>query len=217
MANVTIVRHAQASFGTDDYDKLSPLGHQQSEWLGAYFQAHGWSFDRVVRGDLRRHRETLAGIERVIGAHETVVDQRFDEFHYDPLQAEYMEATGSDAPANRPEFLAMMPDIFDRWSNGDLKGSGESYHAFADRVRSGLKDHTEPGENLLIVTSGGVIGNVLQYVLDLSVRSTADLMLNIHNASIHRFTLENGTLRLSQFNGSPHLDPVDRAHARTYV
>ena len=57
-----MVRHAQASFGTDDYDRLSELGHRQSRWLGEYLAERQLTFDRVVTGTLRRHRETLEGI-----------------------------------------------------------------------------------------------------------------------------------------------------------
>jgi phosphohistidine phosphatase SixA len=62
VAELFLVRHAQASFGTDDYDRLSDLGHQQSRWLGDYFAQRGLVFDRVVTGTLRRHRETLSGL-----------------------------------------------------------------------------------------------------------------------------------------------------------
>ena len=34
MSELILVRHAQASFGEDDYDRLSVLGHQQARWLG---------------------------------------------------------------------------------------------------------------------------------------------------------------------------------------
>jgi phosphohistidine phosphatase SixA len=50
MALVFLVRHAQASFGTHDYDRLSELGRQQSRWLGEYFAERGVRFARVVAG-----------------------------------------------------------------------------------------------------------------------------------------------------------------------
>ncbi|PCI45804.1 MAG: histidine phosphatase family protein, partial [Alphaproteobacteria bacterium] len=37
MAEIYLVRHGQASFNTDDYDRLSDRGRQQSEYLGQYF------------------------------------------------------------------------------------------------------------------------------------------------------------------------------------
>ena len=35
MAELLVIRHGQASFGQDDYDVLSDLGHQQSRAVGA--------------------------------------------------------------------------------------------------------------------------------------------------------------------------------------
>ena len=66
MDRIVLVRHAQASFGAEDYDKLSPLGHQQSDWLAQYFRDHELRFDRVFRGSLRRHRETTQAVEDAI-------------------------------------------------------------------------------------------------------------------------------------------------------
>jgi len=37
MSEIFLVRHAQASFGTDNYDELSDIGWQQSRLLGEYF------------------------------------------------------------------------------------------------------------------------------------------------------------------------------------
>ena len=62
MAELLLVRHAQASFHAADYDCLSPLGEQQSRWLGEHFAARGITFDAVVTGTLRRHQQTLEGI-----------------------------------------------------------------------------------------------------------------------------------------------------------
>ena len=50
MTKLVLVRQGQASFGEEDYDKLSTLGHQQSEWLGFFLRAKGYRFDRIVQG-----------------------------------------------------------------------------------------------------------------------------------------------------------------------
>ena len=134
-----------------------------------------------------------------------------------PLEEQYLRETGTDAPSSRENFIAMFPDLFERWENGDLTGSGESYASFCERVYGALDEVVAADRSVLIVTSGGVIGTVMRRVLRLDARAAADLTLNIHNASVHRLTLEGGVLRMSLFNASPHLDPQDRAHARTYI
>ena len=217
MSELIFVRHGQASFGADDYDKLSDLGHAQSRWLGAYFDAHDIRFDRVVRGGLRRHRETAEGIGSATALPSVAIDARLDELHYDPLHEEYLQATGSDAPGSRDDFLTMMPELLSAWEAGRLQGSGEAYSGFTSRVTAAVEDLLGEGGRTLVVTSGGVIGTTIGRVLGLDARRMADVMLNIHNASLHRFEFEAGRLRLSQYNASPHLDPVERGHARTYI
>ena len=62
MGTLYLVRHGQASFGADDYDVLSPRGHEQAVRLGEYWRGRGMAFDAVMTGTLRRHTETLLGI-----------------------------------------------------------------------------------------------------------------------------------------------------------
>ncbi len=62
MGTLYLVRHGQASFGADDYDNLSELGHRQSLRLGEYWRDKGLKFDAVLVGTLKRHAQTLAGI-----------------------------------------------------------------------------------------------------------------------------------------------------------
>ena len=73
MAELVLVRHGQASFGADDYDKLSELGWRQSRWLGEHFARRGAAFDLVVRGSLRRHAETWVGMAEGLGVAADVV------------------------------------------------------------------------------------------------------------------------------------------------
>ena len=47
MGVIYLVRHAQASFGTADYDRLTPIGFTQAELLGAYFARRKIRFDAV--------------------------------------------------------------------------------------------------------------------------------------------------------------------------
>ena len=62
MQKITLVRHGQASYGTDNYDQLSPLGHEQAQILGRYFHQIGTQFDAVYTGNMVRHHETAQQI-----------------------------------------------------------------------------------------------------------------------------------------------------------
>ena len=58
-----MIRHGQASFGADDYDALSDAGHEQARVLGRSLAARGIRPGLVLRGTLRRHAETAAGLD----------------------------------------------------------------------------------------------------------------------------------------------------------
>src|SRR5262249_60411710 len=58
MSVLVLVRHGQASFLESDYDKLSPLGEQQSRILGSFWAEHHIGFDEVLTGPRIRQIRT---------------------------------------------------------------------------------------------------------------------------------------------------------------
>ncbi|MEK7919640.1 phosphoglycerate mutase family protein, partial [Burkholderia contaminans] len=83
MAELFLVRHGQASFGTDDYDRLSAAGKQQGVWLGEYFAQQALTFDRVICGTLNRHAQTVDAILRGMGREGAPVDRHPGLNEYD--------------------------------------------------------------------------------------------------------------------------------------
>ena len=61
MSELILIRHAQASFGEENYDKLSNLGHKQARLLGGFFKDLKINPDKVVIGTQVRHLQTLEG------------------------------------------------------------------------------------------------------------------------------------------------------------
>ena len=59
MSELILIRHAQASFGHENYDNLSALGHDQAALLGSLFERLKITPDRVVIGTQKRHLQTL--------------------------------------------------------------------------------------------------------------------------------------------------------------
>jgi broad specificity phosphatase PhoE len=59
MARLYLVRHAQASFGMENYDQLSQLGYKQSAYIPKHFEdtAHH-EIMAFYRGDMLRHQQT---------------------------------------------------------------------------------------------------------------------------------------------------------------
>ena len=105
----------------------------------------------------------------------------------------------------------------ERWSSGELSGTEESFASFSTRVSEVIDEVCAAKGRVLLVTSGGVIGMAITYALGLRHDGMSKIMLQIMNSSIHRLEHVHGSLMLGSFNATPHLDPPDRAHARTYV
>ena len=66
MSVLYLVRHGQATVEGDDYDQLSAIGAEQSNALGNFWIGRGLSFDRVLVGPRRRHRQTMTRSRRSI-------------------------------------------------------------------------------------------------------------------------------------------------------
>ena len=58
MALLTLVRHGQAAYLQQNYDKLSSLGERQARSAGKYWVRVGAVFDQVYYGPACRHLET---------------------------------------------------------------------------------------------------------------------------------------------------------------
>src|SRR5690606_2569297 len=79
-----LIRHGQASFGTDHYDRLSDLGRRQAEVLGHYLRDHGIHLDAAYSGSLQRQQDTAQlALASQPGAPALQVDPRFNEVNND--------------------------------------------------------------------------------------------------------------------------------------
>jgi len=217
MGEVYFVRHGQASYGAADYDKLSPLGHQQAEWLGSHLAATVDGFDRIVSGSLRRHRETLSGILKSVEHGSTEEDARLNEMSYFAMEQAYIRETGDQAPENRDEIAEFFRRVLAAWESGAIDGAPEPYEQFRTRILAALTEYASHGERVLVVSSGGPIGIALAHVLGLDLHAMTDIILHTLNASYSRFLVHNQGLRLIQFNVISHLEQTDRQHAQTYL
>ncbi|MXQ09510.1 histidine phosphatase family protein [Alphaproteobacteria bacterium GH1-50] len=212
MGEIILVRHGQAnSHATNeaDYDRLSPLGHRQAACLGDWMREHGYAFDHVLSGTLRRHRETVAGM-----GFDAEEDARLNELDYYKLSDDLHRVKGEPHPTG-DTFGDHMPKVFAAWAAAEIEGA-EPYAAFEARIGEMLTEAAVPGRRLLAVTSGGVIGMVLRHVLGLDLLRMSQVMLPIWNTSIHRLHVRGDEPMLAGYNGIPHLERPDLADYRTY-
>ena len=67
MGDLYLIRHAQASFGKPDYDRLSELGFRQARLLADFFEQTGRTFDALYCGEMKRHQDTAAALSQKPG------------------------------------------------------------------------------------------------------------------------------------------------------
>ena len=212
MGTLYLVRNGQASFGADDYDRLSELGHRQSARLGEYFAERGIHFDGLIAGTLRRHKETLAGILQGMnrggehlswdGLDEYDSDAVIATVHPDKLQK-------PTSPEMVRHHFRLLRDGLAQWMAGATQPAGmPSYREFVAGV-AGALDHVRAnhyGQNVLVVTSGGPISTAVGHVLGTPAQTTIDLNMRIRNTAITEFAFTPKRHMLVSFNAIPHLD-----------
>ncbi|MFT4263418.1 MAG: histidine phosphatase family protein [Nocardioides sp.] len=224
MSVLLLVRHGQASFGAEDYDALSEKGHEQAERLGRSLAERGIAPDLVLRGDLRRHRETAEGVLAGLGLPDASVpvevDAGWDEFDFDhvldvhlPRDERLRLLAGTPATEHRAVFQTLFEKATARWLGG---ASDEDYHetyaAFAARCR-GATDRTatrarEAGaRTVLVVSSGGPIAMVASQVLTGGPGAWPALNRVTVNAAVTKVLAGRSGLTLSTFNEHAHLGP----------
>jgi broad specificity phosphatase PhoE len=216
MSHITLIRHGQANTQARDeagYDRLSPLGHRQAEWLGAHLRASAAHHPRVYCGTLRRHHETA----RSMGLADPTCDPRLNELEYFRLAQLLEDQQGIAVPREREGFIAHLPMVFTAWQNGDIKGASETFDAFEARVSQALAEIADGPGPALVVTSGGLIAMAMRQMLGLDIPAMARMALAIMNTSMHRLYPIGDRLSPVLFNAVPHLEHPDRHFAQTHL
>jgi len=220
MPTLLLIRHAQASFGAADYDKLSELGHAQSRALGQALKALGLVPDAVCLGAQRRHAETWEGINQALGhTAPPRILPGFNEFDFGGLlEARY---AGRPRPDNlhtdrRAHFKALRETVLE-WQRGEITDPPESYAAFTARVRAARAEAMREGhETVLVVSSGGAIGQTVGEIMGAPADAMIRLQLQIKNCAMSRLIITPRAAHLSSFNETPHITAANEARLLTY-
>ena len=230
MSTLYLVRHGQASFGTDNYDQLSNVGREQVVLLGQFFAEAGEKIDRIYSGSLQRQRETAEIIAQAIGSQESiVVDGAFDEYDSDVIlrrfaasltPAELADAGWPALKTDRRRFQFFLERAARAWVEARIEAEDMlPWHGFHRRIKSALEQIMASegrSKTLILSTSGGVIGTVVAHVLGLSNHMGVELNWAVHNASITRLIYNADKVSLSMFNALPHLEREGRRQLITY-
>jgi broad specificity phosphatase PhoE len=194
MSMIYTIRHAQASFGKEDYDQLSPLGTKQARILAQHLLDIGFHPDAVYAGSMARQTGTA---EEVLSAYraarksvpELELLSGFNEYNTASIVTALFPGMVKEDPSlnddlprmyvSKDAFKRVFEGAMLRWVTGAFDTPEfESWEALKARVAESLhlimKRHGR-GKTILVFTSGGTIAASLSYVL--GVNSIAHLEL----------------------------------------
>ena len=232
MTTIYLVRHGQASFGAESYDKLSPNGELQAKILGQYFDKILKEEPYVIAGSMQRHQQTANfALAECFPEAKIVTDSAWNEFNHQQVFAQY------DSRFNEPHLLkqdvakessprAYLAKIFEgaieRWTGGDYHHEyDESWPDFKNRVETALQNlsdelaKTKP-RYAVIFTSGGVISVAAGKLLELSANRTFALNWAITNSSITTLRLVGNEPQLLSLN-EHHFIKVEDSQLLTWI
>lgn len=217
MSRIFLVRHGEASWHSDDYDRLTDRGHAQARAVGEELVARRVVPDVVMSGTLRRHRETAAGL--LAGAQwplTVVEDTRWNELDADDIirvhDPEHDTMTGALAHfAGRgapQDFESFFDQAMDRWLGGD-GGHVESFTQFVERVNAALDALVAglaPQATAVVVTSGGVQNAIASQILGGGSDTWRRIFGMFPNTGLMRLTHGERGLRLRSLGELSHLE-----------
>lgn len=202
MAELLLIRHGQASFGAENYDKLSDLGHAQARALGAYLRCLGWMPDRLITGSLRRQIETLDSLG-FAGQREE--HEGFNEYNLDGFRKSELNRVAMNK--DRKAYFRGLKALVLEWQQDAGLNAHESWSSFEARTTAAMDFATATeAKRVLVVSSGGVIGQTVRATLQAPPPMMMELNLQVKNTSVTRFLFSGSRRMLQEFNAAPHVD-----------
>ena len=217
MTTIYLIRHGQASAGTDNYDVLSPVGRQQAKIVGEYFRAIDMQFNAAYSGSLTRQKDTAT---LALGIEESAlhIADNFNEYHHSEIFSHYLPilassneelAAAAQAGPNNLMTVSVFSALMDAWAN-DISNPDaiESYPQFKERIQAGLDQiaaNHGPKDTVAIFTSGGVICTIMQAIFNSTPLHSFEMNWGINNAGISRIKQYPQKLHLCEYNNVSHL------------
>ncbi|SOE98824.1 Broad specificity phosphatase PhoE [Burkholderia sp. OK233] len=238
MGQIFLVRHGQASFGKDDYDCLSELGHSQAKLLGRWFNSCGLPLERVIAGGMQRHFQTAKTCVAAWGDTNALqdddpleIDERLNEFdHVDVIDVyrnaaletskEFDEHMVNQSAIPFEEWKRIWGLAMERWMSSASDASyKETWSAFRRRCLDAfdmLTDGEHPAKTVAAFTSGGPIAAICQSLLHLDDRATRELIWSLANTGVTRLLFTKGRRGLGSLNSTAHVDWARAPNMLTY-
>ena len=234
MGELFVIRHAQASFGQEDYDRLSELGFRQARLLEAFLNRVGTRFQAIYSGSLKRQVATAEPLRSCfrpdVPQQELSILPEFNEYDSSAVIRTQLPHLIREEPSleqdlprlldDRRAFQGILDRSLSRWMSAPEGSEGlETWPAFNRRVQEGITrvlSESGPGKTVALVTSGGPLSAILKMALSLSDRETIQLSWQIRNASVSSFKYNRDRLTLSSFNNVAHLEMSREPELLTY-
>ncbi len=234
MGQILLVRHAQASCGSTDYDRLSELGVEQARLLGEWITNRGRRIDLAVSGSLKRHRETAQACVAVLPAALKPAgacrpEPGFDEYDADQILARHRPELADpetlqrylvEDGASRRTFHRLFSAAMERWMGGDHDAEyRESWTSFCGRCVAALGRliaEAGPSRTSIVFTSGGPIAAICQYLLELPDHRAFDLNVSLVNGGVTALLYQPGRIGVSYVNNFAYLEQTGDARVVTY-
>ena len=242
MGQILLVRHGQASFGSNNYDQLSSHGQAQAGMLGQWFAQRGQKFDLVVTGSMARHRQTAQACMAELGnaplPADWHTDAGFNEYDHDEILHRHWPQFAEPGEVRR--FLAetdngnrvfqqIFQDAMARWMDGQHDAEyREPWPVFRQRCVSALRRLSEAAtasRTIVVFTSGGTIATLCQHVLRMPDPQVFELNWTLVNSAVTKLYCRSSAradaggaidLSLGYLNNYTHLEVLGKHDAVTY-
>jgi broad specificity phosphatase PhoE len=205
MSTLVLVRHAQARPFQPNSDSLSETGEQQAVRLGEYWRERGVQFDEAYNGTMTRHIQTakLSGFDAARALPE------FNEYDAEGILRAHPDWA---PPTDNRHLQRMFETAMPQWITAKLEGPGlETWARFHERVWRGFRsivDADKPSRRVVVFTSAGPIGVILQAALCAPEQTAIELHWRIRNCSMTEIVFTGSRISVDIFNATPHLREV---------
>ena len=220
MASIYLIRHGQASIGSDNYDQLSTLGQRQADVTGQFLSTIGLKVDAAVAGTLSRQQETGARVLAGLGDPcELQTDDRFNEINNEEQVSALLPGLTQNDPVlaeivargfgSSKDYQKVIDAVFNAWVSPDCPDCGITpWSVYRDGVQAALKDimtAVGAGKNTAVFTSGGTIATAVGLIVGADHSGFYQFYEPVMNCSITRFIYSDKRVSLSNFNDAAHL------------
>lgn len=225
MSEIYFIRHGQASFGSENYDRLSPKGVSQARIVGQHLAGLEVKFDALYSGEMDRQKQTAKQVmeayeETEICLPDPEIDPAWDEVDSTRIWDAQVGMMVRDEPGlldelnldrhDKKAFQKVFSRVMDRWVSGEFDAPGVvTWKGYQNRVAHGLSHLVQtwgPSKRIAVFSSGGPISIVVQSALGLSDLKTQDILWQVMNGSITRLKYDGRNITLSGFNDITHLE-----------